>query len=133
MSAVITATGLSKRYKNSVALDNVSFQIPAGRIVGLIGPNGAGKTTALKAILGLTDFSGQLNVLEDDRVFQRDVHVAELIEGLLRLLRAEGVGLGRGSVVLRVDAWPAQEPVHAGADAEVVGGEVGVGLRAVRG
>jgi ABC-2 type transport system ATP-binding protein len=72
MSAVITATGLSKRYKNSVALDSVSFQIPAGRIVGLIGPNGAGKTTALKAILGLTDFSGQLNVLGLDPRKQRD-------------------------------------------------------------
>ena len=72
MSAVITATGLSKRYKNSVALDNVSFQIPAGRIVGLIGPNGAGKTRALKAILGLTDFSGQLNVLGLDPRKQRD-------------------------------------------------------------
>jgi ABC-2 type transport system ATP-binding protein len=69
---VITATGLSKRYKNSVALDNVSFQIPAGRIVGLIGPNGAGKTTALKAILGLTDFSGELNVLGLDPRKQRD-------------------------------------------------------------
>jgi ABC-2 type transport system ATP-binding protein len=72
MSAVITAKGLSKRYKNSVALDNVSFQIPAGRIVGLIGPNGAGKTTALKAILGLTDFSGELNVLGLDPRKQRD-------------------------------------------------------------
>ena len=72
MSAVITATGLSKRYKNSLALDNVSFQIPAGRIVGLIGPNGAGKTTALKAILGLTDFSGELNVLGFDPRKQRD-------------------------------------------------------------
>ncbi len=72
MSAVITATGLSKRYKNSLALDNVSFQIPAGRIVGLIGPNGAGKTTALKAILGLTDFSGQLSVLGLDPRKQRD-------------------------------------------------------------
>ena len=72
MSAVITATGLSKHFKNSLALDNVSFQIPAGRIVGLIGPNGAGKTTALKAILGLTDFSGQLDVLGFDPRRQRD-------------------------------------------------------------
>ena len=50
MSAVITASGLTKRYKSTLALDNVSFQIEPGRIVGLIGPNGAGKTTALKAI-----------------------------------------------------------------------------------
>ena len=72
MSTVITARGLSKRYKGSVALDNVSFQIEPGRIVGLIGPNGAGKTTALKAILGLTDFGGELSVLGLDPRKHRD-------------------------------------------------------------
>ncbi|EIL88783.1 multidrug ABC transporter ATPase [Rhodanobacter fulvus Jip2] len=72
MSAVITASRLGKRYKTSVALDDVSFQIEPGRIVGLIGPNGAGKTTALKAILGLTDFTGELNVLGYDPRKQRD-------------------------------------------------------------
>jgi ABC-2 type transport system ATP-binding protein len=72
MSAVITARGLSKRYKQAVALDNVSFDIQPGRIVGLIGPNGAGKTTALKAILGLTDFDGELQVLGLDPCRQRD-------------------------------------------------------------
>jgi len=72
MSAVITASGLSKQYKSSRALDNVSFQIAPGRIVGLIGPNGAGKTTALKAILGLTDFEGKLDVLGFDPRTQRD-------------------------------------------------------------
>jgi ABC-2 type transport system ATP-binding protein len=78
MSAVITASGLSKRYKSSLALDNVSFQIAPGRIVGLIGPNGAGKTTALKAILGLTDFTGQLNVLGFDPRKQRDKLMGEV-------------------------------------------------------
>ena len=61
--AVITARGLRKAYKTTVALDNASFSIPSGRIVGLIGPNGAGKTTALKAILGLTSVEGELSVL----------------------------------------------------------------------
>jgi ABC-2 type transport system ATP-binding protein len=78
MSAVITANGLSKRYKSSLALDNVSFQIAPGRIVGLIGPNGAGKTTALKAILGLTDFTGELNVLGFDPRKQRDKLMGEV-------------------------------------------------------
>ena len=78
MNAVVAASGLSKRYKNMLALDNVNFQIPAGRIVGLIGPNGAGKTTALKAILGLTDFQGQLNVLGLDPRSQRDKLMEEV-------------------------------------------------------
>jgi ABC-2 type transport system ATP-binding protein len=78
MSAVITASGLSKQYKSSRALDNVSFQIAPGRIVGLIGPNGAGKTTALKAILGLTDFTGDLNVLGFDPRKQRDKLMGEV-------------------------------------------------------
>ena len=63
MSTVIRAQGLSRRYGSTVALDNVDFEIHSGRIVGLIGPNGAGKTTALKAILGLGQFDGQLEVL----------------------------------------------------------------------
>jgi len=78
MSAVITASGLTKRYKSTLALDNVSFQIEPGRIVGLIGPNGAGKTTALKAILGLTDFGGSLNVLGFDPRKQRDKLMGEV-------------------------------------------------------
>jgi ABC-2 type transport system ATP-binding protein len=69
---VVTARGLRKVYKNKVALDGTSFEIPAGRIVGLIGPNGAGKTTALKAILGLVPFEGQLDVLGRDPRTQRD-------------------------------------------------------------
>ena len=69
---VVTARGLRKAYKNKVALDGANFEIPAGRIVGLIGPNGAGKTTALKAILGLVPFEGQLQVLGRDPRTQRD-------------------------------------------------------------
>ena len=66
MSALIKATGLSKKYGSHRVLDNASFEIPKGRIVGLIGPNGAGKTTALKAVLGLTPFEGDLEVLGRD-------------------------------------------------------------------
>ncbi len=71
MSAVIQAKGLSKRYGTTVALDNVNLDIQPGRIVGLVGPNGAGKTTALKAILGLAEFDGQLSVLGMDPRTQR--------------------------------------------------------------
>ena len=72
MSAVISARGLTKRYGKTMAVDNVSFEIPSGRIVGLIGPNGSGKTTALKAALGLVPFEGELKVLGLDPRTQRD-------------------------------------------------------------
>ena len=72
MSAVISARGLTKRYGSTVAVDNVSFEIPAGRIIGLIGPNGSGKTTTLKAALGLVPFEGELKVLGLDPRTQRD-------------------------------------------------------------
>lgn len=69
---VVSARNLRKAYKDTLALDNTTFDIPSGRIVGLIGPNGAGKTTALKAILGLIPFDGQLDVLGRDPRTQRD-------------------------------------------------------------
>ncbi|MCY7312906.1 MAG: ABC transporter ATP-binding protein [Pseudoxanthomonas sp.] len=69
---VISARGLRKTYRNKPALDNTSFNVEAGKIIGLIGPNGAGKTTALKAILGLIPFEGDLKVLGMDPRKQRD-------------------------------------------------------------
>jgi ABC-2 type transport system ATP-binding protein len=62
---------VTKRFGDLRAVDNVSFEIEKGRIMGLIGPNGAGKTTLLKALLGLTDCDGQLSVLGLDPFRQR--------------------------------------------------------------
>ena len=70
--ACIEARGLRKSFGTTVALDGVSLQLDAGKILGLIGPNGAGKTTALNAILGLTSFEGELKVLGRDPWNQRD-------------------------------------------------------------
>src|SRR5215472_14621738 len=78
MTAVIEAHGLTKSYGATRALDGVSFSVEPGRIVGLIGPNGAGKTTALKAILGLTSFNGELQVLGFDPRTQRDALMREV-------------------------------------------------------
>jgi ABC-2 type transport system ATP-binding protein len=63
MPPLIQARDLSKKYGSQVALDHVNFTVETGRIVGLIGPNGAGKTSALRAILGLTPYEGELQVL----------------------------------------------------------------------
>jgi ABC-2 type transport system ATP-binding protein len=72
MTTIIEARGLTKNFKSTRALDAVSFSIQAGRIVGLIGPNGAGKTTALKSILGLATYEGELRVLGRDPYSDRD-------------------------------------------------------------
>ena len=75
---VVSARGLTKRYGKSVAVDNISFEIPTGRIIGLIGPNGSGKTTTLKAMLGLIPFEGELKVLGLDPRTQRDELMAQV-------------------------------------------------------
>ncbi|HWT15610.1 MAG TPA: ABC transporter ATP-binding protein [Patescibacteria group bacterium] len=63
MSKVIEARGLRKRYGKTEAVKGIDLTIDTGKIVGLIGPNGAGKTSVLKAMLGLTDFDGELSIL----------------------------------------------------------------------
>jgi ABC-2 type transport system ATP-binding protein len=72
MSAVISARNVSKHYGRQAAVDDISFEIGTGRIVGLVGPNGSGKTTTLKAMLGLTQFDGSLSVLGLDPSTERD-------------------------------------------------------------
>ena len=59
--AILECKGLSKRFGNVQALDNVNLTIEPGRVVGLLGPNGSGKTTLLKLCNGLlTPSSGQI-------------------------------------------------------------------------
>ena len=66
MSDIVEVRQLSKHFGDFAALEDVSFTISPGSIVGLIGPNGAGKTTTLKSILGLTSFDGEMRVLGED-------------------------------------------------------------------
>ena len=70
--ACIEARGLRKAYGKTVALDGVDLRVEEGRILGLIGPNGAGKSTALNAMLGLTEFQGELKVLGRNPWAERD-------------------------------------------------------------
>ncbi len=50
---MITATGLTKRYGDTVAVDGLTFEAKPGIVTGFLGPNGAGKTTSMRLILGL--------------------------------------------------------------------------------
>jgi ABC-2 type transport system ATP-binding protein len=53
MTHLIETKGLTKRYGDHTAVDDFTFNINLGEIVGFLGPNGAGKTTTLKMITGL--------------------------------------------------------------------------------
>src|SRR5438034_9174985 len=70
--ATIEAHGLRDACGRTIALDGVDLRVEEGHILGLIGPNGAGKTTALNAILGLTQYQGELKVLGRDPWSERD-------------------------------------------------------------
>ncbi|MGH1470661.1 MAG: ABC transporter ATP-binding protein [Cellvibrionaceae bacterium] len=63
METLIEAKSLTKKYGKTTVLDQLDMTIERGKIVGLIGHNGAGKTTALKCILGLCPYDGDLNVM----------------------------------------------------------------------
>ncbi|WP_367134000.1 ABC transporter ATP-binding protein [Saccharothrix sp. HUAS TT1] len=52
---MIEATGLTKHYGRTVAVDDLSFTVESGRVTGFLGPNGAGKSTTMRMILGLDD------------------------------------------------------------------------------
>jgi ABC-2 type transport system ATP-binding protein len=51
---MITVTALSKQYGNRLAVDDMSFDVAAGRVTGFVGPNGAGKSTTMRMMVGLT-------------------------------------------------------------------------------
>jgi ABC-2 type transport system ATP-binding protein len=98
MSAAVSIQGISKTFGSQKALDNVSFDIPAGIVFGLLGPNGAGKTTLfsiianfLKPVSGkievlgvnvenIGSLQGRLSILPQDALFQANVPVREQLE-----------------------------------------------------
>ncbi|MEU0529437.1 ABC transporter ATP-binding protein [Amycolatopsis tolypomycina] len=55
---MIEATGLTKRYGKTLAVNNLSFSVSAGQVTGFLGPNGAGKSTTMRMILGLDNPTG---------------------------------------------------------------------------
>jgi ABC-2 type transport system ATP-binding protein len=60
---MIEISSLSKRYGQLVAVDDISFQVPPGQVLGFLGPNGAGKSTTMKMIAGfLTPTAGRISV-----------------------------------------------------------------------
>lgn len=67
----IHTTGLMKRYRNRTVVNNVSFEVNQGEIVGLLGPNGAGKTTSFYMVVGLVK-------PDEGEVFLNDLNITRL-------------------------------------------------------
>ena len=67
MKNVIEVKHLTKEYKNLKAVDNLSFEVHEGEILGLLGPNGSGKSTTINCILSLLNFSkGKIKIFNKD-------------------------------------------------------------------
>lgn len=94
-SAAVSVQRLSKRFARSLALDDVSFEVPSGSVCGLIGPNGAGKTTLFSVAAGfiratsgtvevlgvdvrdISELRGRFAMLPQDAAFQSGIPVIE--------------------------------------------------------
>ncbi|WP_049981105.1 ABC transporter ATP-binding protein [Halolamina rubra] len=63
MDAAVVARNVTKRYGDTVAVDDVSLSVPAGTVFGLIGPNGAGKTSLVRCLTGTTAYDGDVSLL----------------------------------------------------------------------
>jgi ABC-2 type transport system ATP-binding protein len=114
---VIEVRGLSKRYGEVLAVDDLSFQVPAGQVTGFLGPNGAGKSTTMRAIVGLDrPTAGRVVVnghaYTDDRapltevgalLEARSVHPGRsAFNHLLFLAQSNGIGRRRVRAVLEL-------------------------------
>jgi ABC-2 type transport system ATP-binding protein len=90
---MIEARGLTKRYGDKLAVDQLSFTVEPGRITGFLGPNGAGKTTTMRLILGLDRPTGG-SVTVNGKEFR---HLAHPMRQVGALLDAKAVHGGRSA------------------------------------
>lgn len=105
-TAIIETEELTKKYRNQVAVDHLSFSVNRGEIFGFLGPNGAGKTTALLMLLGLTEptsgkarvmgvdparepikVKGMIGYLQENMGFYRDLNARQTLQYIADLNR----------------------------------------------
>ena len=114
--SILKIDGVSKNYANHTALDNVSFEIPAGCIFGLLGPNGAGKTSLIRIITQITGadtgeifFKGErlkpnhikdIGYLPEERGLYKKMKVGEQL-----LYLAQLKGLSKPDATARIKTW----------------------------
>jgi ABC-2 type transport system ATP-binding protein len=116
VGGLLEVQGLCRSFGARTALDNLSFDVPTGQVVGFLGPNGAGKTTTMRAIFGLTDLDAgtvrwngttvsqserrRFGYMPEERGLYPNMLVGEQIEYLGRLH-----GLSHAEAVAATDTW----------------------------
>jgi ABC-2 type transport system ATP-binding protein len=116
MTAILELSGVRKTYDDFVAVDSVSFVVPAGRIYGLLGPNGAGKTSTIRMIMDITapdsgtvSFFGRprqaddlrrVGYLPEERGLYRKMTVLDQL-----MFLGEIRGLKRAELMPRIKTW----------------------------
>jgi ABC-2 type transport system ATP-binding protein len=116
VGGLLELRGLRRTYGDVIALDDLSFDVPAGQVVGFLGPNGAGKTTTMRAIFGLTDLDAgtvhwdgapvsqaerrRFGYMPEERGLYPGMLVGEQVEYLGRLH-----GLSATDAAAATDAW----------------------------
>lgn len=116
MTGLLEFDRLSRRFGTVTALDDLSFSVPSGQVVGFLGPNGAGKTTTMRAVFGLTDLDAgsvrwngkpvgatqrrRFGYMPEERGLYPNMLVAEEVEYLGRLH-----GMDRSSAATATKQW----------------------------
>jgi ABC-2 type transport system ATP-binding protein len=113
MGGLLELRELRRVFGTLTALDDLSFDVPSGRVVGFLGPNGAGKTTTMRAVFGLTDLDGgevlwngapvtqterrRFGYMPEERGLYPSMLVADQLEYLGRLHGLSGTGATRAT------------------------------------
>ncbi len=112
----LKADGISKQFGDFTAVDDLSFEVSAGRIFGFLGPNGAGKTTTIRMIVGITIpdsgsvslFGRSVSTSIQDRIGylpeERGLYKKMKIQDQLRYFAALK-GVGQKDADLKIDYW----------------------------
>jgi ABC-2 type transport system ATP-binding protein len=116
VSGLLELEGLRRTFGALTALDDLSFEVPAGQVIGFLGPNGAGKTTTMRAIFGLTDLDAgtvqwngrpvghaerrRFGYMPEERGLYPGMLVGDQVEYLGRLH-----GLSAADAATATDAW----------------------------
>src|SRR5581483_2283604 len=107
---------LTRRFGDVVALDELSFEVPEGKVLGFLGPNGAGKTTAMRAVMGISALDGgtvrwrgrpvtraerlRFGYMPEERGLYARMEVHRLLTYLARLH-----GVDRDTAARRAERW----------------------------